>query len=167
VKRLCWALLAAGALLGGCSGPPRTATPGPDPGGPRTPKPEHTPPHGGGLSELGEEAAHLEALLDPSSGRLDLYLLDGEAENAQPTEKRQSLLLRLSEPGPADLSLQPVADPLSGETAEHTSHFQAMAPLLKGQRRFRGVLLRLELRGELYREVPVAFPEGVPEQERP
>ena len=43
---------------------------------------EHHPPHKGTLVEFGEEFAHLELVLDPATGKLTAYALDGEAEKA-------------------------------------------------------------------------------------
>ena len=42
---------------------------------------EHHPPHGGTPVVLGNEAYHLELLLDSASGTLQAYVLDGEMEN--------------------------------------------------------------------------------------
>src|SRR5476649_1038203 len=44
-------------------------------------KHEHHPPHGGTPVVLGAEIYHLEFVLDPASGQLSAYVLDGEMEN--------------------------------------------------------------------------------------
>jgi hypothetical protein len=41
---------------------------------------EHKAPHGGTPVVLGNEAYHLEFVLDPATGKLSAYVLDGEME---------------------------------------------------------------------------------------
>jgi hypothetical protein len=115
------------------------------------------------LTVLGEEAAHLEVTLDPATGLVNVFLLNGEAEQAQRTERKQELRLKITEPVPIDLILKPVADPLSGETEESTSRFNATAAELKGKQALRGTIAIVEVKGQSYRDVPVDFPTGIPE----
>ena len=43
---------------------------------------EHTAPHGGTLVVFGDEFAHIEFVLDQTTGKLTGYVLDGEAEKS-------------------------------------------------------------------------------------
>src|ERR1022692_4220466 len=62
-------------LAPGCSRPPSTASSG------QPHKHEHHPPHGGTPVVLGDEAYHIELVLDASAGTLQAFVLDGELEN--------------------------------------------------------------------------------------
>ena len=46
---------------------------------------EHTAPHGGTLVVFGNEFAHIELVLDQTTGKLTAYVLDGEAEKSVQT----------------------------------------------------------------------------------
>lgn len=119
----------------------------------------HAAPHGGALAELGEEEAHIEVLLDKGQGRIDLYFLDGEAEQAIRTEKEQELVLTLTSPA-ATIRFRPVADDLSGETLAVTSHYAGQDKALAGLAAFQGQLKEITLRGKTYRDVKLSFPVG-------
>jgi hypothetical protein len=125
---------------------------------------QHVAPHSGGLTALGEEAAHLEVVLEKATGKVDVYLLDGEAAAAEKTEKRQRLVLRLSAPIELDVELEPVADALTGETEESTSRFHATVDALKGKDTLRGSIAQIDLKGQTYQDIPVDFPTGIPER---
>lgn len=125
--------------------------------------PAHSAPHGGGLTALGREEAHLEITLDPNRGQVDIYLLDSHAAGALRAENHAALRLQLSGPEPWTLELQPVADPLSGETERSTSRFQAVSEKLRGQSSLQGAISELNLKGQTYRDIPVDFPHGIPE----
>src|ERR1035438_8875229 len=62
-------------LATGGQSPPSTAPPG------HPHKHEHHPPHGGTPVVLGDEAYHIELVLDASAGTLQAFVLDGELEN--------------------------------------------------------------------------------------
>lgn len=119
----------------------------------------HMAPHGGALIELGDELAHLEIVLDPATGTLTGYTLDGEAEQpvrvAQPT-----IALAVTLPGqPAlDVTLAAVPSSLTGETVGDTSQFRAVAPALVGARQFDGVVTTLAVRGQEFTHVVFRFP---------
>ncbi len=123
----------------------------------------HTAPHGGGLTALGQEAAHLEITLNSDSGEVNVYLLDGSAEQAVRSESRQTLLLEVSEPVKEKLELLPVADSLSGETEETSSRCLATSASLKGQSKLTASVAKVVVKGQNYSNIPVVFPEGIPE----
>jgi hypothetical protein len=119
----------------------------------------HAAPRGGTLVELGDEFAHLELLFDPASGRLAVYVLDGEAERAVRVA-HESLRLRLdATAADADAeSLAAVAGVLTGETVGDTSRFEAVIPALAGRTRFEGVIDTITVRGRTFRDVAIAVP---------
>lgn len=121
---------------------------------------EHHPPHHGTLVVLGEEFAHVELLLDSSTGLLTAYLLDGEAEN--PVETSQtSLPFKLKANGKTFLiKLKPVANPLTGEVVGHTSQYQATSLKLKGLDKFEGTILHINAKGGDFKNVWFVYPEG-------
>jgi len=121
---------------------------------------EHHPPHHGTLVELGEEFAHVELLLDSSTGGLTAFVLDGEAEN--PVEISQPFLLIKAKDkgGSFTVKLKPVASPLTGETAGNTSQFQGSSPRLKGVDKFEGTIIRIKAKGTDFKNVWFLYPEG-------
>lgn len=123
----------------------------------------HTAPHGGSLQVLGEEFAHLELVLDAEAGRLTAYALDGEAKKGVRLAQRElRLRMRPLEPkGPVfDLTLKPVANVLTGETAGDSSQFEGASPRLKGLRRFKATLRQIRVRGLEFKAVELVHPEG-------
>lgn len=121
---------------------------------------EHTPPHGGTAVVLGEEAAHIELVLDPAAGRLRAYVLDGELENFIRVKDAALALAVREATGERALILAAVADPATGETAGDTSLFEAAADWLKTTPRFEATLREITVRGATYRDVTFKFPEG-------
>lgn len=115
---------------------------------------DHEAPHGGSLIEFGDEFAHLELLLNADTGRLTVYVLDGEAETpvrlAQP-----AIVLMVTVPdvlSPISVTLEPVENALTGEKAGDTSQFVATVPELEGRREFRGTVSSLTIRGRAFFE---------------
>jgi hypothetical protein len=123
---------------------------------------EHTAPHGGSLVEFGEEFAHLELVLDASTGTLTAYALDGEAE--EPVRVAAATIdMKIVPDGataPQAISLLAVENALTGERVGDTSQFRAIVPALKGQSRFRGTIADIRLRGQRFTDVEFEFPAG-------
>ncbi len=160
-----FAATALSLLLGGCTPSTPTDSPSPHPSASAHDHDHehgHTAPHGGGLTAVGKHAAHLEVCLDPASGTVDLYLLDGEAEKAIRAEPAHPLQLKLNVPKTLSLTLEPVADPLSSETETSTSHFRASSPDLKSQIQLEGTLDEVELQGQSYTNLKLVYPGGIP-----
>lgn len=122
---------------------------------------EHHAPHQGTLVELGEEAAHIELVLDAKIGTLTAYVLDGEAE--RPVRIRApKLLLKARLPGECALELVAIANPLTGESEGDTSEFRVQSNALRGVTRFDGVIPRVTVRGVAFENVSIRFPGGRP-----
>ena len=123
---------------------------------------EHHPPHQGVLIVLGEEFAHLELVLDNTSGTLSAYSLDGEAENAVPLVQPQIVFKITPKNGTPvfDLTLKAVENPLTGETVGNTSEFKAQTDALKSLMKFAGVITAVSTKGEDFKNVSFDFPEG-------
>ena len=152
--RTCIAVpLLALALASGCSKEAR-----PDPGAPH--RHVHHPPHGGTPVVLGDEAYHLELVLDPASGILQAYVLDGEMENfircASPSIEIDATVGG----SPVALTLEAVANSATGETVGDTSLFQAQAEWLRSTRDFDGAVKTLTIRGTTFAGVKFNFPRG-------
>ena len=127
---------------------------------------EHAAPHGGTLVVFGDEFVHLELVLDPATGALTAYVLDGEAERGV-TIRQPSLGVDVQPEagGLFRVVLAPVASVLTGETQGNTSQFAGRSDRLKGLSRFRGEIRRLEVKGQTFERVSFRFPEGNEEGE--
>jgi hypothetical protein len=164
------AFLTAALALGGCqySTPQPTApaanaaaTPGPSPSAEaakKTDEHEHSAPHGGALVELGEEFAHVEIVLDASTGKLTAYALDGEAEKSARV-KQSEIEIAVKNPA-VTINLGGVANTLTGETAGDTSEFSGQSDRLKGATGFDGVIKTISIRGKQFKDVEFNFPKG-------
>ena len=128
---------------------------------------EHSAPHGGTLVVLGDEFAHLELVLDPGTGELTAYVLDGEAENPVRLEQ-ENIEIRIAVPDtggnePASklpLKLNAVYNILTGEKKGNTSEFAARSDSLKGLKQFGAVITAITVKGREFQEVEFGFPEG-------
>lgn len=120
----------------------------------------HVAPHGGTLVVLGDEFAHIELLLDPKTGKLQMYSLGAHAEQGVPLDHGQ-LTLSITTPATSfDLLLEGVASQLTGETRGHTSVFSGTSDKLIGVAEFEGKLPLLRIRGTDFKDVSFNFPEG-------
>jgi hypothetical protein len=119
---------------------------------------EHSAPHGGALIELGEEFAHVEIVLDASTGRLTAYALDGEAEKSIRI-KQSEIEIAVENPA-ATIKLSGVANALTGETADDTSEFSGQSEKLKGATDFDGVIKTISIKGKEFKDVAFNFPKG-------
>lgn len=123
-------------------------------------KHEHHPPHGGTPVVLGEEAAHVELVLDAAGGRLQAYVLDGELENFIRIPDASLTIVATVDGAERMLTLMPVPNGATGETAGDTSLFETQADWLKTTPKFPAKLTAITVRGTAYRDVAFAFPEG-------
>jgi hypothetical protein len=142
-------LLFTALMLCGCQATPPAPSTTPSPTGHA-----HTAPHGGSLVELGEEFAHLELIWESSSGRLSVYVLDGEASGGIRLQRKELVLST----GGQKYTLHPVASPLSGETENDTSHFEGTLGSLRGQSHWEAELVEITVRGKKFEHVDIDFP---------
>ena len=121
---------------------------------------EHHPQHGGTPVELGEEANHVEIVVDAPSGKLQAYVLDGEMENfvriAQPSLQIVAKVAGREE----TLMLHAVASNATGEKIGDTSLFETQADWLKNTPQFDAVLKEITVGGTTYTNVDFNFPRG-------
>lgn len=125
----------------------------------------HAAPHGGTLVALGDHFAHLEILLDPETGKMTVYVLDGEAENPVRLVQEEiefSVALKREGEGTSVTMLQAraVENPLTGETVGDSSEFTVESDKLIGVAAFSAVVSTLEIKGEKIDDVEFDFPEG-------
>lgn len=102
----------------------------------------HVAPHGGTLLPIGGGGANVEVVHD--GGTLQLYLLDGCAENPVRCAQ-QSLQVRM---GDQTLELAAVASELTGETVGDTSQFSVTDAALEGADLHGAELVALEILGQ-------------------
>jgi len=124
---------------------------------------EHHPPHHGSLQVFGEDAAHLELVLDAKAGRLTAYALDGEAEEYIRLAQRtiRVTVLKSDPPGkPFTLALRSVANVLTGEEAGDSAQFEAVSPRLVGLKAFEGRFGPVTIRGLRFPTNTLCYPQG-------
>jgi len=123
-------------------------------------KHEHKPPHQGTLVEFGEEFAHLELVLDPATGRLTGYVLDGEAEKPVRVEQKEIVLQVKGKPSEVAVPLQAIGNSLTGEKPGDTSEFTGQADALKGRKDFDAVVVDVTVKGKAFKNVEFNYPKG-------
>ena len=123
---------------------------------------EHTAPHGGTLVVFGEEFAHIELVLDQTTGKLTGYVLDGEAEKSLRLSQKTIELKIHQEDIQSEFTLQlsGVADVLTGETEGDTSQFAAQSDRLKGTSEFHAEIVSIAIKGQMFTDIDFEFPEG-------
>lgn len=124
-------------------------------------------PHDGALVVLGDEAAHLEIVLDSDTGKLTAYVLDAEAKGAVHVTQ-QSLELAVivgskeeakkkgEVPDPQVVKLDAVSPSDKGETTE----FAGQSDALKGVKEFDAVLTSITISGKEFKATEFNYPEG-------
>lgn len=119
----------------------------------------HESAHGGVGIELGEHQFFLDVLATPENGTLELWVMDGHAENfIRVPWAKLDLEFTAGGVAPQVISLQPQASTASGETLGDTSYFRGSAAGLKGQAHFTARIPALEIRGSTFRDVQFDYP---------
>ena len=123
---------------------------------------EHTAPHGGTLVVFGDEFAHIEFVLDQTTGKLTGYVLDGEAEKSVRLSQKTVELKIHQEDIQSEFTLQlsGVANVLTGETEGDTSQFAAQSDALKGASEFHAEIVSIAIKGQMFADIDFEFPEG-------
>jgi hypothetical protein len=119
----------------------------------------HSAPHGGMLLEIGQHEYNLEFVVDTAAGKLDLYVLDGHAENFIRIAMPAIEVIATAGDKTEKLVLQPVANNATGEKAGDTSQFQAQADWLKTTPVFDGVINEINIKGSKHTFLPFRFPK--------
>lgn len=123
-------------------------------------KHEHKAPHDGTPVVLGNEAYHLELVRDAATGKLSVYVLDGEMENFIRIAAPSLEIVATVGGAKQTLTLTPVANSATGETAGNTSLFETQADWLKTTGNFDATLTKIEVRGTAFSAVAFNFPKG-------
>jgi predicted small lipoprotein YifL len=146
--------------LSGCG---RKAPPAPvEAAGAQTPaaRHEHRAPHGGAAVALGDEAYHLEFVLDQTAGKLTAFVLDGEMDKYIRVPTSGFAVLANVAGASQPLAFKAVGNSATGEVAGDTSTFEATAEWLKTVTSFDAVLTAIEIRGSTFSNVAFNFPKG-------
>ena len=115
----------------------------------------HDAPHDGTLVELGDHIGQLELKLDPASGRLTLWILDGHAEHpVRVTQPSVAVLLD----APSTIANRPLeltarANVLTGERVGDASEFAFTHEALRGLSTVSGRIIEVTVRGSAFRDV--------------
>ncbi len=120
----------------------------------------HVAPHGGSLVMLGNHVYQLEFVGDVERGVLDLYILDGEAENFIRIDASSIQATGLVGGSNRPITFLPVAESATGETVGDTARFSALAPWLADHPRFEIILGSFEIRGNRFGERRFFYPDG-------
>jgi len=120
----------------------------------------HHAPHGGTPIVLGDEACHLELVLDAATGTLQAYVLDGELENFIRIPAASLEIDTTVDGLPQTLVLRAVPSSATGETVGETALFATQADWLKTTKTFDATLKSITVRGTVYSEVEFSFPQG-------
>ena len=123
---------------------------------------EHTAPHGGTLVVFGDEFAHIELVLDQTTGKLTGYVLDGEAEKSVRLSQKTVELKIHREDTQSDFTLQlsGVPNVLTGETEGDTSQFAGQSDALQGASEFHAEIVSITVKGQMFADIDFEFPEG-------
>ncbi|MFT4540196.1 MAG: hypothetical protein ACI841_001299 [Planctomycetota bacterium] len=115
----------------------------------------HVAPRGGLLIAVEAEYANIEFLVDPTTGELVAYLLDGHAQNAVRVAREE---IQVSfEPAAGgdsfEVTLKAVNNPLSGDKPGACSEFRGSHGSLSKAGDWKLLIHEVELRGRTYRDV--------------
>jgi hypothetical protein len=116
----------------------------------------HAAPHGGTLVELGSHVAQVELLLDSATGQITLFLFDGHAQHPlRIAAPRIEITVAPTDPQgpPVIFDLLPVANPLTGETTDDTSQFQARHDELRNVQRATVLIRAIPLPSRTFTEI--------------
>ncbi len=120
----------------------------------------HHAPHGGALTMLGNHAFQLELLANPAAGQVELYVLDGGAENF--VRIANNTIEGVARVGSQEweLSFKAVENKATGETIGDSSFFVAEADAVSKLSKFDLHFVRLDIRGQVFESVTLPYPEG-------
>jgi hypothetical protein len=141
-------LLTAALLLGGCAKKEAVGLH------------KDLPPHGGTPVVLGDDAYHIEFVLDAAGGTLSAYILDDEMEDFVRSDMQLFMVIAKVDGAEQTLVFKPVANPATGETVGDTALFLAQAEWLKTTKNFDAVIKSVTLDGTKFTDVKFNYPKG-------
>lgn len=128
---------------------------------------EHKAPHQGTLIMFSppDEFAHLELVIDKTSGKVTAYVLDGEAEKAvriaqKEIEFKVERQTKTGVEAGFSVTLKAQTSTLTGEKEGDTSEFAGQSDKLKGLAVFDAVITAIKVKGKDFSNVKFNFPKG-------
>lgn len=120
----------------------------------------HEPPHGGVPVVLGNEEFHLELLIDNSSSKMMMYILDAHMEDFIRISSNEIAMKVSSDGTERELKFMAQSSNSTGETVGDTSFFAAEDDVIKELTEFEVVIPEISIKGSTYTNVAFPFPEG-------
>lgn len=133
-------------------------------------------PHGGALVAIGDDAAHLEVVLDAQTGKVTAYVLDGEAEKPVSIKAASLELTFALEADDHDheegddtkkdglgeelVTGSVVLAAVEPDEAGLAAEFSGIAEALKGAAEFDASVKSITIAGKEFKEVKFEYPEG-------
>lgn len=113
----------------------------------------HHAPHHGSLTMLGDHVAQIELVVDADAGKLDAYILDGEAEKPLVVDDKDlSLSVKLPEgKEPLELKLAPA------DAAKPEEGFTVQNDQLKGVKSLEGTIASLKIGDKTHEKIAVSY----------
>jgi hypothetical protein len=120
----------------------------------------HIAPHGGTLVEIGDHAYNVELLRNGVEGKLTAWVLDAHAENFVRIAAPSIEVVGFVGGERRSVTLQPVANPATGEMVGSTAQYEGQADWLKSAAEFPGQITSIEIRGRKYDNVALYLRKG-------
>lgn len=121
---------------------------------------EPATPHGGTPVMIAEEKFHLELVPDPSSGKMQAYVLDGHLEGYVPVPETNFVLEAKSSGATRQLEFLRVPEVQSSNIAAKSTLFEAKAEWLNTVKEFEGSIPTITLNGSTFTNISFPFPKG-------
>lgn len=121
---------------------------------------EPRPMHGGTLVKLGQDEYCIELVLDAQAGRLQVYILDGEAEDFVRIPQASFEMIVELPGGEKSLTLKAVPNNATGETVGNTALFEVQSDWLKTAPGCDAMIKELTVGGQPYQNIALKFPKG-------
>lgn len=109
---------------------------------------------------LGNHAFQIEVLPNREEGRIDLYVLDGDAERFVRIEALELEARATAGQREWALTFRAMENEATGETLGSTSHFTVQVEELAGLAEFELSFDRLEMLGQVFEDVRIPYPHG-------
>ena len=121
----------------------------------------HEPPHGGTVIELGQEAYHLELVLESERGPLICYVMDGHLEQFIRLSQTSIVCdVELADGTQTNLVFMATANRATGEQVGDTAEFHADIQPWVPINRFEGKIREVHIQDQSFTDVAFKYPEG-------